>query len=726
MSTTQSPPQTPDLDAMQRTVRGRLGGLRTRVRALIALDALVRCVAVMLGLAALAIVVDYWLELSLPMRIGYWLVTLATGLHFIYHNGIKPLSKALGPIQLAQAVDLAKGHDAEEQLAPRVATVLQLPSMFGDEAALSDTMIRDAVGRSYRSLEQRSFSGLIDQAQVMRCIGLLLVALLVASGVGAGMQQAGDNVLGTWAQRWLMLSDVSYPRNTQITVMGLDEDNRLIIPAGENTTLRALITNQDGRPIDGARVTLKTKGGKMQAMALTRFDESDFRLDMAPLTEPATAIVRAGDQSLRFEITPAARPRLTAIKLTHTHPSTPNTPTTIDFDGAEGEVSLLELNEVELRLTANVPIATARYADDQQQDGEAVELPPIQRASENTFMIKWTHQSRQRLRIELISASAGLVSYPIPISVGLKTDRKPSVRLRSSGVGPRITPSALIPLTAEARDDYGLLSMGLRIVRVRTGEDAGEEMFDLALVEPPSEDAELPRELSDRPGLEVDEYAVRPTDVLRLSAVASDDRYVGSQAGESTRLTFRVVTHKELFREIITRQQQARATFRQAIEDCKDIQSVLRQAKSGAQASAQARRFRAVQRSVWKVNRELERSAEEMRLNRLGGDKEGGNQAYESMKSTILNPLAKLHDQTMSDQRDALDSADNANTEQLTALADGQQDLVNEMTTLLTKMDRWDELLDAINQLTEVIDQQKQLREKLKELEEERFDDLFD
>jgi len=126
------------------------------------------------------------------------------------------------------------------------------------------------------------------------------------------------------------------------------------------------------------------------------------------------------------------------------------------------------------------------------------------------------------------------------------------------------------------------------------------------------------------------------------------------------------------------------------------------------------------------VNRELERSAEEMRQNRLGGSKEDGNQAYESMKATILEPLAKLHDQTMADQRSALEAAANADEIRLEQLRTDQVEVINEMNRLLSKMNRWDELLDAINQLSEVIDQQEQLKKKVDELIDEQIDDLFD
>ncbi len=728
MSTLNAPPPSSDLPGMQQKLTARLMRLGARIRTRIAFDALVRGLAVVLALLTLSVVLDFWLELSRPIRVLYWLATLAGGAHFLYHYGIKPLRSRLGPVEVAEAVDVAHGHAGTQQLAPRVATVLQLPEMFGDEEALSGQMIHDAVGRSYRSLEDTDFGAALNSKHMMQCSVVLLAALIVPGIVGGVMNSVGENVLGTWAQRWFMLADTPYPRNTTIEVLGLDEDGRLVIPAGENFTIRTTITNKDESEIKEARLVLRPEQGKKRTEALAKFDPTDFRLDMTPLTEPAVATVRAGDQELRFEIVPAARPRLTGLKLSHKHPGEPADakPTVIDFNGAEGEVSLLELNEVELVLTANVAIAEARYVLDENRDEDAPPLPAIRQTGENEFTLKWTHKERQRFRIELVGKQAGLISQPIPISVGLKIDRKPSVRVRSSGVGPRITPNALIPLTEiKASDDIGVRDLSLMIARERTGsDDKGRKDFDPILRY--EDEGAIQREVLDKHELEVDQFEVRPTDVLRVTGVATDDRYVGRQTGESTTLTFRIVTHKELFREIIARQQQARAAFRQAIENSRDVHASLLQAKNGTEALAQERRFRSIRREVWKVSNELAKSAEEMRLNRLGGTKEDGNQAYESMREMILDPLAKLHSQTMEAQLQALLSAQDADAAGLAEIADNQQELINEMNNLLARMDRWDELLDAINQLSEVIDQQEQLKDKIDKLIDEQIDDLFD
>ena len=76
--------------------------------------------------------------------------------------------------------------------------------------------------------------------------------------------------------------------------------------------------------------------------------------------------------------------------------------------------------------------------------------------------------------------------------------------------------------------------------------------------------------------------------------------------------------------------------------------------------------------------------------------------------------------------RPALEAAANADAVRLNQLRDNQAQLIRDMELLLSKMNRWDELLDAINQLSEVIDQQEQLKDKVDELIDDQIDDLFD
>jgi len=721
MTTLNTPPTGGNLGSMQQKVVDRLTRLGGRIRRQIALDGFTRGFAVLAGLLALSVVLDWWLQLSRPVRVVYWLVTLAAAGHFIYHYALKPLARKFSPLELAEAVDHASGATGDRQVAPRVGTGLQLPDMWGDEAALCSNMIQSAVTRSYQSLEGDDFERHVNQKHMLWCVYALVAAVAVPMIIALVMQFGAMGAFGTWASRWLAFSDTPYTRNTTIVVEGLD-DGRLVVPRNEAATVRVTVTNADGSEPREVEVTTRPQGGKKRTAAMDRFDDGDYRHDLVGTQVPVQATVRAGDNETTFDIVPVDRPSGT-IQLLHTHPAD-GVQRELRFDGSDGGLALLDQNDVELIITANVPIKEARYTEN------APGPSAIERVGDDgrTFVIRWQHTKRERFRVELVSEEAGLVSQPIAISIGLKTDRAPRVRLQSSGVGARITPNALIPLSAEARDDYGLASLDLRIVRDRPGEEADDNAFDPVSIFAAQRDedgdlGELPLSANGKHGLEIEEYGVRPTDVVRITGVAVDDRYTGVQTGESTTLTFRIVTHEELSREIKARQEQARNEFRQAMENCRDIQQQLAQAESGEDAVTHARRFRALQREVWKVHRSSEASAEEMRLNRLAGTREEGSRAHELIHQDVLTPMADLHRGLMTTQREQLERSANANPEQIAGLARRQQEVVDEMNNILRAMDEWANMIDLINQLNEIIGTQRGLKDKLLELFNQQLDD---
>src|SRR5207237_3660743 len=84
---------------------------------------------------------------------------------------------------------------------------------------------------------------------------------------------------------------------------------------------------------------------------------------------------------------------------------------------------------------------------------------PPRRVDDRHFVIEWTHTQPQQIDIELIGTQANLASLPTPVTIGLKIDQPPRVSLSYTGVRQRIAPTAKIPLTILARDDYGVASV---------------------------------------------------------------------------------------------------------------------------------------------------------------------------------------------------------------------------------------------------------------------------
>ena len=735
MTTLNTPNPKPDLPRMQSELSSRLASVAIRIRSQITFDAGVRGLAVILGLMAVSLVLDYWLELSLPIRIGYWVVTLAAAGYLLYRYGIKPLCQPLGPVEVAEAVDIARGHTGVQQIAPRVATVLQLPQQLGDESALSGQMIHDAVARSYHALEQTNFNRALSSKHVMQCVGILFAALIVPGAIGGVMHTVGENVLPTWAERWLLFQDSAYPRNTQISVEGL-EDGKLYIPAGEEFTFFATVRNKDKTEVKEVRVWLDPEGKADWPQAMSNQESSRYMFKLNSIDEPTTATLRAGDQTRRFEIIPNERPKETGLKVRYRTPWDNK----LRVENSLSNVMLYRDTEVELEMTTNVPIKrprilwTGRDSKPSNSDGATRDSsgdPIIVKKGPRKYVFKWTHTKTQRFNIELISEETGLPGKPVSITVYLKRDTRPTIsNFSHSGVRYNITPKALIPLDIDARDKEGLTRVGLEIDNNPEGKGEVTKLDPIELYT----DADGKRTgMTLAYELDVEKLGVNVGDQVTLVANATDNCFTGPQECDpdprkrsQRSKVFYIVDEKTLTREIDKERTTARDNFRQAIEQCKDIQLVLQQAKSGEVAANQSERFAESREMVGDVYKILQRAAVETRLNRLDGTLEDGSNIYELMQKNVLSPMKSLHERSMALQLDALQRASRMDKEQIEELDLKQKQIVATMEQILMHMEHLDSMADLLRQLEEVKHLQGLIRGKIQKMLEKQFDDIFD
>ena len=184
---------------------------------------------------------------------------------------------------------------------------------------------------------------------------------------------------------------------------------------------------------------------------LTSFGKNDFRYEFASINSMTEAEIYGGDAVLGpITLRPADRPRITDLKLTAQHPLEKQ-PTTYNFNG-ESDLSFLPRTHVRLEFTANTPIAEAHIKSSTTQPAQA----DLKQIDAEHFAMEWTHNSAVNLDIELVSRDARLTSAVTTVTVGLKVDQPPRVTIGYTGVKLRVTAKAKIPLTIDARDDYGV------------------------------------------------------------------------------------------------------------------------------------------------------------------------------------------------------------------------------------------------------------------------------
>ena len=690
-----------DTAAARRSLTMRLDVFRRRARWHVGVAGGMRVVLLTAVLAMASFMVDRVFRLGPAMRV----VLLLAGLSYLavelWRFVLSPLRRHVGYVQLADALDRT-APAGTPVLAPRVATVLELESHASERVRPSSVMVRDAVERASRSLDNESFDARLDE-------GALHAHYLTATALLSGflmLVAIFPSVTGLWLKRWLLASSQPWPQQTYLVVNGLTPDGRLLVPRGETATLFVRVKDNSVEPKE-IELRIRPEGGNRIDAVMSRFAAGDFRHDLPPVLAPLSFEAEGGDDEIGpFRVEPVDRPRVEKLQLFVKHPTDP-AEKAFGFDGESAEPTFLPQTAMRLVVRGSTPLDKISLGDD----------ATVKRLDDRSFEASWTHTKPKNFKIELIAAATGLQSPPTPLSIGLLADTPPRVSLAYSGLRQRITPQATIPLTAQARDDFGVHAIRLA---------AHAEWLDPGDQKKQSKDTAVDLFGPQHPAAENDVQLSKTFPVaslnapvgslVSLTAVADDERYEGAQTGKSKEATFRLVQPEELFREILLRQQGERAKFRKAVDEAATIKNDL---STTTDPAALARRHRAMARESARIGTSLTESLTEMRLNALGTQ-----EAQDLMQRSVLAPLKELNDGLMIEQRDALDalqsSADPA------AAIERQGRIVDAMNAVLKQMAQWDSFVDVINQLNEIIRLQEKAKLTTEQLRKKEADSVFD
>lgn len=723
-------PRSDEFEALQQTISGKLERVGVALRRHTLLEATVRILAALLGLASLSLLFDWWLGLSLVARMLYLLVCVAVMGYLIYRYVYLPLRVSLSPIEIANLIDRSQKVIPQQALAPRVASVLQLPGHL-TQSEQSQPMIEQAVQSNYQSLSQYSFHEVIDSRHTRNCLLILLAVILIPVGFGIAAPEAGR----LWSQRWFAGSNAPWPRNTRLTVVGL-KDGQWIIPRGESAALQVVVEDQE-EPTESVWLYMTGEEGNSETITMNRFQEGDFRYEVPPLQLPVQAYAWGGDgESEPFEIVPIDRPRITDLKLQATHPRL-SEPFVSHFSASDGNVRLLPQSEVLLELTTNVKV---REID---VDSEDVSLQ-WKSTDGKHFQAAWTHEKPVNFRLTLHSAEHEIHSHPRPVSIGVQPDRGPRLSFRYSGVRQRITADATIPFSIIARDDFGIRWVGmdsnlpLAETEMKKSQNVTEAALDQVFGNPEAEkkkqavtkkdypvygpaDPAVENVIEDEKRVSISELKLSPGAVITFQSHAEDNCYTGVQKTSSRQLVFRVVKPEELFREILLRQQQLRSRLRKARDQAEQLRDHLKLAQSLDQAADWMRQHQLVRRETGQVSHALNASVEEMKLNQLGGE-----ETYQLISQTVLKPLEDLHDREMELQRQSLETLRGDSPDPMEQIHTRQDEILKSMDQILNNMAQWDSFIDVVNQLNAVIKLEQLVKEKTEELKKKQVNSIFD
>ena len=709
-----APIPTPDVDAQtaRRSLEARFEQFAKQVRTRLLLEEAAKWIALVAIVAFGTFVIDRTLRLSPPTRRGLLLLFLVVCGIQAWRWLLAPLRLKLRLDVLAAALERSAGHD----IAARAATILELPKM--DSTVVSESMVQTAVKRSHESLADVDFSTHLNPRRRRTALQAIVATLVIS----LGLLLISPSSTRLWFARLFAGSNEPWPQRTFLEVAGLNDDHSMLVPRGEPFILR-VSAKQNSVPPDSVSIHWSQPGVAPVSVLLTKFGPNDFRYDFPAIASDATVELTGGDDTVGpLTIRPVDRPRIVSLQLLSQHPTEPKA-RTHNFSGDDaGDLSFLPYTKLELAFTANTPVADVHLISSTPTPGAA----DIRRINDRQFAIAWEHSAATQLQIELTGTEARLTSAPTNVAIGLKSDKPPRVTLAATGVRQRITAVASIPLAAEAKDDFGVEKMELRVKTEIAESQDSTQLKTTAATRPlygPSTQPNESKDLEVRQALlfKVAELQLQPGHTLTFTAAATDTCYPQPQTSASRPLVFRIVSPEELFKEILVRQQAERAKFRKQAQEAKIIRQELDAGLTPDSIAQLARRHRTIQREITRVQSALTDSLTEMKNNLLGN-----SDAYQLMETGVLDPLKSMDPDLMVPQRDTFDALKPADAPSLAAAKTRQDRIVARMEEILKQMAQWDSFIDVLNQLNEIIRLENQVQQGTTELKKRQTQGIFD
>jgi hypothetical protein len=722
-------------------LRAELARLRRRLRLQLGLELLAEAAAATVAVGALLVALDLLLRPGLPARGAMLAVAVAGILALVVVRAARRWRSAkLDDLTLALTLDRLRPG-----LGQQVADVLQLPDQLdGPGGSASPAMIRLAVSRAIESLGSSGWTRLWNRMRTAAHVALGVLALAVPVAFAA---IAPDAARLSFA-RWLRGSDERWPQATYLTVMNLDARGRLIAPRDERALLEVrsdlpLIERRGDRWSVGGRgtplllrrkperlqnpetVAVRERSAKASARTANMVESSParYQYEFPPAPESSTFDLTGGDDWLGpITVERVDRPALAKTRIRVKEPGTAD-PDFREVEDSPSRLMFLPDSEVEVTLEGTQDLSAAAIT---ANPGVA---PPLARVGPRSFQTRWTLKEAVTFEVVLTSAETGLKSKPSFLTIGLQRDREPRVTLRATGVGGRVTPTATIPLTLAATDDFGLAALRIQAERnyvVAVGDaEKTEQRANASTIAIPFESDPARPTLDHQARHDVSLQASQPFvgTLLRFTGEADDRCARGTQTGRSGVLAFAVVSPDELFYEILIRQRAERAKFLTIVDASEKRTPTLEGDPGPEEAVAAARAVQSAARQVDQIAGRIADALLEMKLNQIGSPK-----SYRLLQEGVVDPLRALASGPMPQLQSSLQalasggSKDAAKDEARRRHAE----VVTTMRRILEQMSQWESFVDVVNQVAEVIEMERKVLQQTEKARETRAQEVFD
>lgn len=675
-----------------------LSRLRQRLRKTFVLDGVVTLFLGLLLVLAMSFLLDYFVRLPLEVRCVLLLAGCALMVREAVRRLYRPLAILLRDDDLAVLVERA-----HPELKDSLLTAVQLTRARNDAALYTSRALLDSV---VETVEQRAsqlrFQKVFDLRILHRkFVSLTLVALVVFVGC-----RVEPELASIWAQRNLLLRDVSWPRLVQLQLLA-PEPGPIVVAVGGDLPVAVRAERGDPSMVVIRSVSSSGGGGSgtERVDSMAQSTDGVFRKTFTNVARPFEFSVEGGDDALGpYAVSVRLRPRIDmqSIRLWFEYPgylgmaSTP-----ADEPVRFGNIKVPVGTRVRFSMASNVDVRRVylvlRFLDEKKavsgslgspgSDVPGVSVRP-RGASEagdtdtTGDASRWPSRDAVALEVqdgrefsgEFVVEASGHYYFGLETPDGFRSrrpdrfriqaipDRAPDVRvLLPERLTEEVTPSAKVDILVRGSDDYGVEkgsvegnyfapgtdsgvphSFPLEVSRVSPGDDDAGE--DL----PPSSEIALGgKRCRGRVAVDVASLGNDVTPTARFQFYVELRDY-GGNVGESEVYYLRVVDPEELSQILNNRLMVVRDRLvelrRQQESVRKDVEAFQEDVSlKGQLSSKEAHRLFRFERDQERIRRGLERERDATsRILQRAVNNEVGDESWRSWVRARQGDLTNL------------------------------------------------------------------------------------
>ena len=445
-------------------LNARIAALRRKHVSTAALTGLAMAIGVGIELLALAMFVDWWLDLPWTMRLLLLLAQTALFAFIIVRFVLIPIIKQPDDDELALMVEKAR-----PEFRSRLIAAIQLTRPGAIAPGISPVLVDAMVEETEAMAAPLNFTRIVSTDKLKK-LGALAVSVLVLGTLGMlyGRSTTGDLLKRSF------LSNTPVPRKTHVTVL----DGNKTIGRGDNVRLEAYVDK--GIIPSHGKVELRYRGRRVQEFNLeqNRDNRIHFGRTIENVQDSFTYVIFLNDgRSDPYEVKTISRPTVSAIECDQQYP--PYTKLK-PVHRSLGDLSLLAGSLLKLKVIATKDITTA-----------AISLVGM----ENEFPMQVNQQQPRELTGEFTVPTKGITGFLVHMAdtegmesrdsavyrVDVIPDKAPVVRVTyPERKEELITRQATFLVGMDVADDFEIAKLRLRY-KVSTIEEGAEQTVELDL-----------------------------------------------------------------------------------------------------------------------------------------------------------------------------------------------------------------------------------------------------